>query len=91
MTPSPLYATTLLSADVDRMENWILLNNNKEFTVYNFPFFPHTQARAPVLGQLAVGPVAGVAVATGPPGQATSPPATTTPSPPSPAAWASRW
>ena len=39
LDPLPLYATTLLSADVDRMENWILLNNNKEFTVYNFPFF----------------------------------------------------
>ena len=38
LDPLPLYATTLLSADVDRMENWILLNNNKELTVYYFPF-----------------------------------------------------
>ena len=43
LDPLPLYATTLLSADVDRMENWILLNNNKELTVYYFPFLFHTR------------------------------------------------
>ena len=82
LDPLPLYATTLLSADVDRMENWIPLNNNKEYTVSLFSFFPHTQARVPVPEQLAVEPGAGAAVATGPPALATSPPATTTPSPP---------